>query len=65
MTGSPRTMTSTPAAAAGEARDDDVEDGDNGSNNGLQDGPDAVDDGHEACADGLEDGFNLRHEEIG
>lgn len=60
MTGPPRTMTSAPAATAGEARDDDVEQGDNSGDDGLQDGPDAVDDGHQTGADGLEDGFNLR-----
>lgn len=46
--------------AAGQTRDDDVEEADDGADDGLQDGADAVDDGHQAGADGAEDGFDLR-----
>lgn len=52
-------LTTPSALAAGEAGDDDVEDGDDAGDDGLQHGADAVDDGHEAGADGLEDGFDL------
>ncbi|MCJ1401647.1 hypothetical protein MMC11_004864 [Xylographa trunciseda] len=46
-------------AAAGQAGDNDVEEADDGADDGLQDGADAVNDGHEARADGLEDGLDL------
>lgn len=55
---SPATST-TPAAAACEAGDDDIEDADDAGDYGLEDGADPVDDGHEAGADRLEDGFDL------
>jgi hypothetical protein len=51
-------------AAAGEAGDDDVEDGDDAVDDGGQHGPDAVDDGHQAVADGAEDGFELEFKEV-
>lgn len=38
---------SSTTATAGQARDDDVEDGDNAVDNGLEDCSDSVDDGHE------------------
>ncbi len=49
-------------AAAGEAGDDDVEDGDDAVDDGVEDAADGVDNGHEAVADGLEEGFHLRWE---
>lgn len=54
-----RTMSSAATTAAGEARDDDVEEGDDAVNDGGQDSADAVDDGHEDIADRAEDGFEL------
>lgn len=60
-----RTMTSTPATAAGKARDDDVEHGDDGGDDGLKDGADAIHNCHEASPDGLKHGFNLRRGESG
>ncbi|KAL9024655.1 MAG: hypothetical protein Q9196_006354 [Gyalolechia fulgens] len=48
------------AAATGEARNDDVEDGDEAINNGGEDLTDAVHNSHEACADGLKDGLDLQ-----
>ena len=47
--------TSSPSATAGEARDDDVKDGDESSEDGLQARANPVDNGHEASANGLED----------
>ena len=47
--------TSSPSATASEARDDDVKDGDDSSDDGLQDRSNTVDNGHEASANGLED----------
>lgn len=47
------------AAATGEAGNDDVEDGHNAVDDGLEDRADSVDDGHEASADGLEDSLDL------
>jgi hypothetical protein len=46
-------------ATAGQAGDDDVEDGDDAGDDGVEDGADPVDDGHEAGAYGLEDLFYL------
>lgn len=60
----PAGATSSPSTTAREARDDDVKDGDDGGDDGLQDRSDAVDNGHETGADGLKDGFDL-HEEKG
>jgi hypothetical protein len=51
-------------AAAGEARDDDVEDANNAVDDSGQHGADAVDDGHQAVADGAEDGLELEFEEV-
>jgi hypothetical protein len=48
-----------PSAAACQAGDDDVEEGDNGVDNGSAGSADGVDDGHEAVAYGAEDGLNL------
>ena len=55
----PTTSPTPTAASAGEARDDDVEEGDDAGDNGLEDGTDAVHNGHEAGADGLQDGLDL------
>lgn len=41
------------ATAAGQARDDDVEEGDDAVDDGGEDGADAVDYGHQHGADGL------------
>jgi hypothetical protein len=49
-------MTTTTASEAG---DDDVEEADNGPNDGLQNGANAVHNGHQAVANCAEDGFNL------
>lgn len=46
-------------AAAGQAGDDDVKDGDDAVDDGVQDGADGVDDGHQALADGAEELFDL------
>lgn len=45
--------------AAGQAADDDVEEGDNAVDDGSAGGADGVDNGHEHIADGAEDGFDL------
>jgi hypothetical protein len=50
---------STTEGAAGQTGYDDVEAGDNGTDDGLQDAADAVDDGHQASSDGVEDAFDL------
>ena len=47
------------AAAAGQAGNDNVEQGDDAVDDGRQHGADAVDNCHQAAANGLEDGFNL------
>lgn len=58
--GAAHTMSPASAAAsAGQAADDDVEEGDDAADDGLEDGADAVDDGHEDGADRSEDGFDL------
>lgn len=54
--------TPSAATAAGKAGDDDIEQGDDSTNDGLKDGTDAVDDGHEACTDGLENGTDLQRD---
>lgn len=56
--GTARSPTAT-AASAGEARNDDIEETDDGTDDGLEDGSDTVNDGHETCSDGLEDALNL------
>ncbi|KAL8810363.1 MAG: hypothetical protein Q9223_002496 [Gallowayella weberi] len=52
------------AATTGEARDDDVEEGDNAVDDGFQNVADSVDDSHDAGADGLEDRFDLYNKEV-
>jgi len=47
------------SATAGQAADDDVEDGQNAVDDGIENGGDGVHDGHESATDGLEDGFDL------
>jgi hypothetical protein len=59
MTRPPTSASSATATTASEARDDDVEEGCNSADNGLQDGGNAVNDGHEAGADGLAERFDL------
>jgi hypothetical protein len=48
------------ALAAGEARDDDAEKGDDGVDDGFDGGGDGVNNGHDAVADCAEDRLNLR-----
>lgn len=57
--GSGTAPTPSAAAAAREAGNDDVEDGDDAVDDGFQDGADAVDDCHQTGSNGLEDGFDL------
>ena len=45
--------------AAGQAADDDVEEGNNAVDDGHADRSDAVDDGHKDIADGLADALKL------
>jgi len=52
-------MSTASAAAAGQARDDDVEERNDACDDGLQDRTDTVNDGHKASADGLQDGPDL------
>jgi hypothetical protein len=52
-------VTSTAAATASEARDNDIEESGNSSHNRLQDGGNAINDGHEAGADGVAERFDL------
>lgn len=52
-------MPTSSATSAGQARDNDVEEGDDAGNNGLENGADTVNDGHETCPDGLEDRLDL------
>lgn len=47
------------AAAAGEAADDDVEEGDDGVDDGFADRGDGVNNRHDAVANGPEDGLDL------
>jgi hypothetical protein len=49
-------MTTT---AAGEAGDNNVEEADDGANDGLQNCADAAHDGHQTVPDCLKDSFNL------
>lgn len=46
-------------ALAGEAADDDIEDGDDAVHDGHDDGTDGVDDSHDTAADGLEHTLDL------
>ncbi len=50
---------SSSATAAGEARDENVEEGSDGTDYALEDGSNTIDDGHEAGTDGSEKAFNL------
>jgi hypothetical protein len=54
----------TATVAAGDAGDDDVEDGDDAVDDGSQHGANAIDNSHQAVADGAEDGFELEFEEV-
>ena len=54
-----RTVSSSATTAAGETRDDDVEEGDDAVDDCGKDGADAVHDGHEDIADRAEDRFEL------
>jgi len=47
-------MSSPTAASAGQARNDDVEETDNGANDSLEDCANAIHDGHQACTNGAE-----------
>jgi hypothetical protein len=47
------------STSAGQAADDDVEEGNNGIDNGLEDSGNGVNNGHDAVADGPEDGLDL------
>jgi len=47
---------SSAVAAAGEAANDDVEDGEDTVNDGVDDGGDGAEDGHDGTSDGLEKG---------
>ncbi len=53
-------MPTSPSTAAGQAGDDDIEDGHDAGYDGLEDRADAVNDGHEACPNGLEDRLDLK-----
>lgn len=55
----PAASSSSASAVAGEAADDDVEDGHDAVEDGFEDVADAINDGHDAGADGLEDGLDL------
>lgn len=57
-----RSSPTTPApraSLAGQAADDDVEDGDDAVQDGTEDGADGVDDAHQASADSVEDAGDL------
>lgn len=56
-TSSPFPSSST--AAAGEAGNDDVKQGDDAVDDGFEDGTNSIDDGHDASTDGLEDRLDL------
>jgi hypothetical protein len=49
----------TTAVTAGQARDDDVKEGGDGSDDSLENRGNTIDDGHQAGADGLEAGLDL------
>jgi hypothetical protein len=59
-----RSVATAATVTAGEAGDDDVDEGDDAVDDGGQHGPDAIDNGHQAVADGAEDGFELEFEEV-
>lgn len=52
-------VASTTASSAGQTRDDDVEQADDGTDYGLEDCANAVYYGHQAGTDGAEYSFNL------
>lgn len=52
-------MPTSPTTTAGQAGDDDIEEGYNAGDDGLEDRADAVNDGHEASPDGAENGLDL------
>lgn len=52
-------LASTSTSAAGEARDDDVKDGDDSVDDSFEGGADGVDDSHQGRADGPEYGRDL------
>jgi hypothetical protein len=60
MRSRPHTPPARAATAAGQAGDDDVEECDNGVDNGSAGGADGMHDGHEAVAYRAEDGLNLK-----
>jgi hypothetical protein len=51
-------------APAGEAGDDDVEEGDDAINNRHDGGTDGVDDCHDGISDGTEDGLHLEIQSV-
>lgn len=51
---------SATATSAGQARDDDAEQRDDGIDDGLQSGGNGVNNGHDAVADRAEDGLDLK-----
>ena len=57
----PSTASTTAHPLAGEAGDDDVEEGDDAVYDGHDGGSDGADDGHDRIADRLEDGFHARY----
>lgn len=57
-------VATTATVAAGDAGDDDVEDGDDAVDDGSQHGANAIDNSHQAVADSAEDGFELEFEEV-
>lgn len=64
VTRRPHAAPATAHAVAGQAADDDVEDGDDTVDDGLDNAGNAVDDGHESRADGLEDRLDLLGEAL-
>jgi len=55
-------ITSSSATTAGQAWDDDVEEGCNGANDSLEDSGNAVDDSHDTGANGLEERLDARYD---
>ena len=54
-----RALSSAASLAAGQAGDDDVEQGDNAVDDSHTHGADGVDDGHQDISDRAEDGLDL------
>jgi hypothetical protein len=52
-------MSPTASTATGQARDDDVNETNDGTDDGLEDSTDTIDDGHQAGTDGAENALNL------